>query len=748
LHGKLSGGGTQLRKRIRNGFLITLLISSVIVSTWDFLPTAVINKVAKSIRPDLVDQLTPKQDSLLKDSNVSALAPHLIVRTERQIIDSLLAQIDFILNEQNDDEQKLKRSAQYLLLPLPDESGFFLALDHEPTDTKTNLSLYNSDPSPAWFNPQHFLGVNKQIDSFICSLQNEEIKYATDSIGKFSTGRIQDVFYLLDSDNLHCGFGNYSYASFQEDLNDIYQLHSIKLPLALLNSEIRQYLFTPDDNKISIPILTSEPDAQNYQTDNNESICKLLGNAETKLVSLQILEAFCYQDILLSFNLERLEKFRQLLGIYRQLLDGRQITDLLSSPATVGSTIAVKPTFLDLQSTHGQLFLLLVVLIILLLGSGPISRNFISLFRAIVNRRYLNLYHEANKFIELLSYSSTQQDNRSLGFKGLSLGQTHTHTTRDLTLPGLTAHYLAFVELIREQYNGKVVFVIDELDKVHDPDQVKALLTEIKGALFSKGCFYLISISEDAARSFRYRLTSGRDIFESTFDEIIEIRQMDVQSGSAMLDKRAEYIDVSDKLPQPCLELLVLFGGGIPREIIRGSRTLTLMMDTMSEPAFSWAARQLLHEEISNWISHFGEINLNGEETVKLRDCAQLALVQFNSLEKTTKPDYSQVSAHLQSCLKIVDPENLRKSVGFIANIKDQDDSRASKYEALVSDIQACLRLIILATIAELTEKTGNDWKQYDSAILDCHHALADKPALTETLLKELRSEHGLAEDV
>ncbi len=174
-------------------------------------------------------------------------------------------------------------------------------------------------------------------------------------------------------------------------------------------------------------------------------------------------------------------------------------------------------------------------------------------------------------------------------------------------------------------------------------------------------------------------------------------------------------------------------------------------MDNKHEQPFSWATRQLLQEEISNCIGHFGETNLSGKETVKLRDCAQLAFAQFSDLIATPKPDYSVVSAHLRSCLNIIDPENLRISVGFVVNFLSQNDIHAnqnsgeqSRYQALASDIQACLRLIVLATIAKLTEKTENDWLQYDKAILDCHHALADKPALTETLLKELRLKHGL----
>lgn len=319
-----------------------------------------------------------------------------------------------------------------------------------------------------------------------------------------------------------------------------------------------------------------------------------------------------------------------------------------------------------------------------------------------------------------------------------------------MTLPGLNARYLAFIRLIRESYNRKVIIVIDELDKIHDPEQVKALLTEIKGALFSKGCFYLISISEDAARSFRYRLTSGRDIFESTFDEIIEIQQMDVTSAIGMLSKREEDLEHSDKLPESFAVLLVLFGGGIPREIIRSARALSMKMVTTVDNSYHWACQFLLTEELTNWINHFGETNLNGEETVKLKDIAQQALQQIDSQHGVNEQSYATVNGLLQSCLQIIDPDELRKSVGFVVNVHNgngglpDSDEKQFRYLTLTADIQACLRLAILATVAELTEKTDNDWEKYEQGILACHHALGDKPALAEKLLLELRISHEL----
>ena len=95
----------------------------------------------------------------------------------------------------------------------------------------------------------------------------------------------------------------------------------------------------------------------------------------------------------------------------------------------------------------------------------------------------------------------------------------------------------------------------------------------------------------------------------------------------------------------------------------------------------------------------------------------------------------------------------MRNTVGYVANhhnvdevLTNSENNQKVRYKMLAADIQACLRLIILATIAELTEKTGNDWRQYEKEILACHHALGDKPALSETLLIELRNKFSLQE--
>ena len=63
-------------------------------------------------------------------------------------------------------------------------------------------------------------------------------------------------------------------------------------------------------------------------------------------------------------------------------------------------------------------------------------------------------------------------------------------------------------------------------------------------------------------------------------------------------------------------------------------------------------------------------------------------------------------------------------------------DSEA--YQPIISDIQACLRLMLLAELHEMAEELSTH--RYDHTILECYRSLSDKPALSEKLLSELKS--------
>nr|VFK66379.1 MAG: hypothetical protein BECKUNK1418G_GA0071005_10903 [Candidatus Kentron sp. UNK]VFK72006.1 MAG: hypothetical protein BECKUNK1418H_GA0071006_10914 [Candidatus Kentron sp. UNK] len=579
--------------------------------------------------------------------------------------------------------------------------------------------------------------------------------------------REQYDWELVVGDRLNGGNGNSEISTeeskvargaWSDEISNILKNPKLAIPLSHLIREFYYHLrssplpvYCPPDSGI---------DAETGATEAPDTLAKLGKCApEPQLVSALIIQAFNAHDSRLSFDAPRLRQFLEALRVYRYLLDGKVIPR--SPEGRLDRSGASLPPFLDrlldLSKPAAQILWGAVFLFVLSLLATPVSRAGSGLARAFVNRRYLTLQGEAEEFLEELGFRSSQESSAVLALRGLNLGRKQTRAARDFTLPGLTARYIAFIEKVRNAYNGKVVIVIDEMDKVDDPQEVKALLTEIKGALFAPGTFYLISIAEDAARSFRRRLASGRDIFESTFDDVLDIARMDVANAVAILERLEETTKEEHRLPAACLTVAALFGGGIPREIIRARRTLSLamadqanawqilsfgMMKQTDNAMSAWAARVLLQEELKKWETHLGETNLSGKDTIEIWKHSREARKVFEA-GKGDNDAYGAVWKEIQSCIEVIDPKGSCRSAGYLSYASDSDEPESAnggqaEYRRIVSDLQMVLRLLILTHLCERIAR-GEESKAYEGELLACHRALADKPALAGTLLEELR---------
>jgi hypothetical protein len=164
---------------------------------------------------------------------------------------------------------------------------------------------------------------------------------------------------------------------------------------------------------------------------------------------------------------------------------------------------------------------------------------------------------------------------------------------RALSLPELTADYIEFVANVLRVFPGKLLICIDELDKVTDLDQVRFILREIKGALYAKGTFYMLSISNDALRSFEGRLGDQRDIFESTFDDVFSVRSLDLSSSMAVLTKRLTSFGAGEKVQSfsdNALVVISVFSAGNARDLIRGFRECAISIsDSEISAAKAWS---------------------------------------------------------------------------------------------------------------------------------------------------------------
>ncbi|GID27814.1 hypothetical protein [Paractinoplanes brasiliensis] len=136
-----------------------------------------------------------------------------------------------------------------------------------------------------------------------------------------------------------------------------------------------------------------------------------------------------------------------------------------------------------------------------------------------------------------------------------------------------------------------VVIVFDELDKMSDPERVQDFLNTVK-SLFSleiAGCLFLVSVSEDALARFERRGLPIRDAMDSTFDAVVPVEYLNLDDATALISDRVA------GLPDPFIALLHSLGGGLPRELLRYTRSLVRHRD---EKHLGAIARSLVGEDL------------------------------------------------------------------------------------------------------------------------------------------------------
>ena len=138
-----------------------------------------------------------------------------------------------------------------------------------------------------------------------------------------------------------------------------------------------------------------------------------------------------------------------------------------------------------------------------------------------------------------------------------------------------------------------MVIGIDELDKIESDATANQFLNEIKGVFGITGCFFLVSVSEEALSNFARRDTRIRDVFDSAFDEIIHVRQPTLEESRRILAGRR------DCPPVPFQALCHVLSGGLPRDLIRLTRTLVSLRAENHEIGLQQAARSLIGVEVA-----------------------------------------------------------------------------------------------------------------------------------------------------
>jgi hypothetical protein len=146
---------------------------------------------------------------------------------------------------------------------------------------------------------------------------------------------------------------------------------------------------------------------------------------------------------------------------------------------------------------------------------------------------------------------------------------TEQATAKQATFPEIVERLRSFLALAAAARGG-VVIGIDEMDKMESGEVAQKFLNEIK-AIFGVGrCFYLVSISEGAMSTFEQRGLPFRDVFDSSFDEVISVAPLGLEASKGLLRRRVI------GLGPPFLDFCHCLTGGLPRDLLRAARRLSL----------------------------------------------------------------------------------------------------------------------------------------------------------------------------
>ncbi|MGB8217773.1 MAG: hypothetical protein WCE94_10780 [Candidatus Methanoperedens sp.] len=182
-----------------------------------------------------------------------------------------------------------------------------------------------------------------------------------------------------------------------------------------------------------------------------------------------------------------------------------------------------------------------------------------------------DIVNEAQEWLKMIRFQSSYSSGWSgslkipIGIEGGMNGATSL-SENQLSLPEIIDKYRKFIEKVSEKY--LVIIGIDELDKLPSDEKAYLFLNEIKGLFGLKNCFYLISVSESAISNFNRRGLPFRDVFDSSFDDMIYVDYLSLEEAKILIKRRVI------GMPIPFVSFCYCLSGGLARDLIRTCRNL------------------------------------------------------------------------------------------------------------------------------------------------------------------------------
>ena len=181
---------------------------------------------------------------------------------------------------------------------------------------------------------------------------------------------------------------------------------------------------------------------------------------------------------------------------------------------------------------------------------------------------HARLLREARFVRERARFSATRREASELGAEGGRglVGRGKITRERELVDRPATLSSLVmdFRGLAAEAgaVTGRVVIAIDELDKMANPEKVRALLRDIKGIFEVPHVHFLVSVSDEAARNLSLGALTERNEFNSSFYTVVRAQPAKPEDCADLLQQRAN-------VPREVSLVVAVLAGGNPRELLR-----------------------------------------------------------------------------------------------------------------------------------------------------------------------------------
>ncbi|MFG1660717.1 P-loop NTPase fold protein [Micromonospora chersina] len=176
----------------------------------------------------------------------------------------------------------------------------------------------------------------------------------------------------------------------------------------------------------------------------------------------------------------------------------------------------------------------------------------------------------AREEVEYLRYTATAQSKSSarlkMGLLTLSGEDQLSLAEREPTEADSVERLRLFLRTLTRLTGERVLICIDELDKMDKPEDVVAVVNGIKDLFHIRRVHVLVSVSTDAMHSFAARGVVVRDVFDSAFDTVVEVRRLSPVESADLLARRAT------EFSYPAMYFCHAWSGGHPRDLIRAAR--------------------------------------------------------------------------------------------------------------------------------------------------------------------------------